>query len=298
MSTSDNPTAIANQAIDQAGLGFTIGDIEDGTRAAQTCLRYYTDTVRALLRTAHWDFARRETELFLLADASGNTPLVGNIVPSGFMYMYAYPYDCAKLRFIPRDPFGQPPIPPGNIVPPDNGAPIIQPLGMPPRTGRRMQPARFVISNTPNYIPPNIADNPTGMRGESPTGRVVILTDVKDAKGVYTVEAMYPNMWDVQFRAAVISVLAAWIAMPLADDKKMGLKMRDENVRIAQQVVRSARDTNGNESWTSSDIVVDWMQARRAGGFWRGYGGFSAGSLDGCSIAGWDALALPGGTVF
>ena len=91
-----SPTAIANQSLDAAGITFTLGDIEEGTRSAQVCLRAYRHCLQQLLRAAHWNFARKQAQMELLADASGQTPNVGTIVPAPWTYEYAYPPDCMK----------------------------------------------------------------------------------------------------------------------------------------------------------------------------------------------------------
>lgn len=284
MSDFATPTAVANQAMDAAGLDFTLGDIEEGTRPAQVALRAYSECLRQLLRAANWDFARREAPLTLLADGSGQTPDVGTIVTgSQFQYEYAYPTDCARVRYIPWNPFLSPGTPSGNIVPPDPSAPVMTGLGQQPGVGQRIRPARFLISNDTNYIPPGVGVDQQGM---SPSGRVVILTNVANAYAVYTYEALYPSVWDHQFRAAMVAYLASEIAMPLARDKKFGLQMRDRNIGIAMAKITSARATDGNETWSSSDIAVDWMRARYTGGSygpWGGYGdgpGYCFGGLD------------------
>src|SRR6202034_1002250 len=171
------PTDIGNQAIDAAGIDFTLGDIEEGTREAQVCLRAYRECLKQLLRGANWDFARREAPLTLLADATGQTPNVGTLVPDGeFTYEYAYPTDCLKIRFIPWHRFENPGVPSGNIQPPNPSAPLMTGLGNPLR-GHRIRRARFVISNDANYPPPP-GQVTWEVQGVSPVGRTVVLTNV------------------------------------------------------------------------------------------------------------------------
>lgn len=304
MTTADNPTSIANQALDQAGLTFTLGDIQDGTRPAQVCLRWYTECVRQLLRSAHWDFARREADLVLIADATGQTANVGTIVPSQFIYAYEYPTVCAKVRFIPRNPLLQPAVPSSNIQPANPSSPLTTGTGAPPYLTNPQIPSRFLISNIPDYIPSNIQQGPTDTRGISPTGRLVILSNVQNAKAVFTIDAMYPNVWDHKFRQAVVSLLAAYIALPLhtqgrADKAavRLGTQMRDDNAKLAMQAIQAARISDGNEGWYSSDISVDWLRIRNNGG---GFGNWGAwdGPGPGYCIGGWDSVMIPGGSAF
>lgn len=276
---SNLPADIINEALDAAGVDFTIGEATEGTKAAQVALRHYGQSLRQLLRMVHWDFARKVTNLTMLADATGQTDGVGTTVISPWCYEYAYPTDCMKARFLPV--FWQNPntVPTGNIVPANSSVPTSSVTSQPPyATSGALPPAPFLISMDTNY-PIDTGGNWLEVQGESPTGRVVILTNVNLAQLVYTAFMPYPSMWDSQFRAAMVAFLAAQIAMPLSTDKKFGLVMRDRNITIAKNKVMDARVTNGNESGfpQTTDHIPDWMRTRTAGGGrsapWVGGGG-------------------------
>ncbi len=287
---ANTPTDIANQALDASGIDFTLGDIAEGTRPAQVCLRWYGECFRQLLRAAPWSFARREVPLVLLADASGQTASVGTIVPSGFVYEYQYPTDCARVRYIPWHPNIQPYVPSTNIQPSNASSPQTTVSNSNPLVGTRIIPARFLITNDPNY-PPSPGQNYQDVQGVSPTGRVVILTNVKDAKCVYTTTPLYPSMWDHMFRQAMVAYLASCIAFPLAKDKKFGMEVRNQQIMIAKQQLSEARANDGQEGWHNSDLSVDWMQTRFGGG--GSYYGGVTGANDagpggyGCWGSGW-----------
>ena len=281
------PTDIANQALDSAAVEYTLGDIQDGTRPAQVTLRAYRTCLRQLLRAAQWDFARKTVPLVLLADATGNTANVGTLVPVPWVYSYGYPVDCVKARYIPHNSAGQSPsVPTGNITPPDPTSPIMTGLGTAPLVGQRIIPARFVVTTDANNLPPQPGYDTPGL---SPVTQTVILTNVQYAQLVYTCEQVYPSIWDELFRAAFVAYLASEIALPLAKDKKFGLQIRNENIKIAKQKILEARIADGNEGWFSSDIKVDWMQVRRAGGgnYWNngGGGGGGWGGYDSCGFS-------------
>lgn len=282
MSDYYSPTGIANLALDAAGIDFTLGDIEEGTKEAQVCLRAYTPCVRQLLRTANWDWARKEAPLNLVADASGQTPGIGTLVPSGFLYSYNLPLDSLKVRFIPANNWAVDlPIPPQNIVPPDSGAPLTTGTGQPPWAGNPVVPSRFLITSDPNYVPEGSAND---LPGISPIGQTIICSNIQSARCVYTFNASYPNLFDELFRSALVAYLASEIALPLSRDKKFGLTMRKENVAIAQAKIQHARATNGNETWANSDLSVDWMQIRISGrgcGAWGNNWGAGPGYLFG-----------------
>lgn len=282
------PSDIANQALDAAAVEFTIGDLQEGTRPAQVLLRAYGECLRQLLRAAPWDFARRESPLVLLADATGQTPNVGTLVPSGFLYSYEYPGDCARVRYIPWNPFQNPGVPTGNIVPPNSNQPLMPGLGQPPLVGRRIVPARYLITNDPNYpVPPGTIY--WEVQGVSPQGRLVILTNVQQARCVYTTMVLYPSVWDHLFRAALVAYLASEIALPLAKDKKFALTIREQQIAIAKQKIMEARIADGNEMTANSDLSVDWMDARSNGAWGRdgGFGNQGGIGTYGCFGGGW-----------
>lgn len=299
MSDEYSPTAISNRAIDAAGLDFTLGDISEGTDPARKVLRAYSDCLRQLLRTAPWNFCRKQVPLLLLADATGQTPNVGSIVPGGqFIYEYAIPTDLAFLRYIPWWPFQNPGVPPNNIQPSDPTAPIVDNLGQPPYTGYRVVPARFLVTGDVNYIPDGTSDAPNSTPGISPISRNVVLTNVQNAQCIYSFEASYPNLWGQNFRDAMIAYLASEISMPLQQDKKFGLQMRDRNIAIAIEKVRNARATEGRESWSNSDIRVDWMDFRNSGGGYYGAWGGGLGNMIGEYSCGWDSIGLSNGSAY
>lgn len=276
---SSLPADVANQALDAAGVEHTIGDLTEGTRTAQVLLRAYGQNLRQLLRAANWNWARRESPLVLLADATGQTPNVGSVVPMGeFIYEYAYPVDAAKIRFIPWQPFQNPGAPLGNIVPANPTVPLT--TAAPLVVGNRLIPAKFIIANDPNYPPPP-GQIYWEVQGQSPQGCVVILCNVKNANCVYTTTVIYPSMWDSLFREALVALIASNVSLPLSKDKKFGLQMRKDNIEIAKAKIREARVVDGNESVASSDISVDWMRTRRTGGWGSGRGGYGGGNFGG-----------------
>lgn len=289
---SNLPADIFNQALDAAGVDFTIGDPQEGTKAAQVTLRAYGQALRTLLRAVHWDFARQVAPLTMLADASGQTEDVGTTVVAPWAYEYAYPTNCMKARFLPANFENPNQIPEDNTQLPDVPATTV--TSQPPyATGARLVPAPFLVSMDTNY-PIDGASNWMDVQGVSPVGRVVILTNINLAQLVYTSFMPYPSMWDAQFRAAMVAYLAAEIALPLSVDKKFGLVMRDRNIIIAKNKIMDARVTNGNEASfpQTTDHLPDWMRMRDAGG---GYGTpWTGGGIWGDGGWGWNGVGFMG----
>jgi hypothetical protein len=298
------PTDVANQALDAVIWPVILGDIEDGSDEARICLRAYRQCRMQLLRAAHWNFARNTAPLTLLADATGNSGATyGTLVPnSWFVYEYALPTDCVKVRFIPWNLQSQADlVPAGNIVPPNSGVPPLGGTGTQPLLGQRIVPAKFTVETDFNYPPPTMPPE-LEFAGISPQGRTVICTNVRNATAVYTVDVVYPTLWDPLFRAALVAYLAAEIAGPIwgKKDPKFGLVLREKQVELVKAKITQARISDGNEGVFSSDIAVDWMRTRNSGGSWRGWGWGGGGAGDGPGIYGYgfDSLPLAGGSAF
>lgn len=286
------PQDIANQALDAIFWTNSIGDMEDGTFEARILLRAYSQCLRQLLRSAHWNFARKSAPLVLLADASGQTQFVGSKVDGPFQYSYAYPNDCMKMRFIPgnRRNSGSGP-PTGNIVPQNSTASTMTGFDTGPQQSGRERPARWLEGVDHNNLPTGVAD--WSQPGVSPQGRTAVFTNVKDAHGVYTALMNYPTNWDPLFRGAFVAYLGAEVAPGIwaNKDRKFGMQLRMQQMAIAKDKIISARATDGNEGWPNSDLSVDWMDFRRAGngGFGRGRDegpGYYYAGCDNCAGAG------------
>lgn len=288
-----SPTDIANLALDAIGSEFVLGDIEDGTDAAQVCLRNYPECRTTLLRGAHWQFARKQQPLFLLADATGNTPGVPTNAIVPWVYEYAYPDDAVAVRFIPYQP-SNPGAPPGNISIPPN-VPLTSGLQNTTVYASRLRPARFLVARDVNF-PPAPGQQYWDVQGASPQGRTVVLTNVQCAFAVYTSDVQYPSEWDVLFRDAMVSYLAQRIVMRLEKDRKTGIEIRREQIAITKEKLTEARRVDGNETWSSTDHVPDWIRFRNSGGPW-GYG-WGENCLVGSDYMGWSSVGFSDGSAY
>jgi hypothetical protein len=292
---SNLPQDVANQALDAIGSEVIISDLEDGSREAQVLLRAYGQCLRQLLRCAHWNFARAQTPLNLLADATGQTANVGTNVPIPWVYEYAYPIDCMKIRFLPWNTAASNPGVPANNIQTEGNAdnvPLMTNLGQAPTSLARIIPARFTEAHDPNFPGSGATWN---VQGQSPIGSTVILTNVKNAQIVYTKFVPYPSLWDSLFRGAFVAYLAQEVCMAILKDKKFALTMRAQQINVAKQKIQQARLTDGNEGWYSSDISVDWLRARNTGVYnstnW-GDGG------PGVLWGGWDMVGFADGSAY
>ena len=301
---ASDPTDMANLALDEIGIPFQLGDIEQGGREANVCNRAYNECLRQLLRAAPWAFARKQTTMQLLADASGATPNVSNVVVGGYAnkwcYEYAYPIDCARIRYVPGNQLSTPGTPAGNITPPNPNLPILPNTGTAP-WGTRVAPTPFLVTNDPNFtVGPNTSAQ--FQQGQSPVGSTVILSNVQNATLVYTFNCLYPSLWDHLFRGALVSYLGQAIALPLwagRNKPDVGLKIRMQQIAITKQKITEARVADGNEMTVSSDIPVDWIRFRRTGGGLNNYSLPGNNADYGCWGGGWNgSLVFGDGTSY
>lgn len=263
------------------------------------CLRAYGESLRQLLRAAPWAFARKQTVLQLLADASGSTPDVSALVPGGYasayQFAYAYPIDAARIRYIPGNRNIGPSAPAGNITPPNPSLPIVPPTNQSWQYGQRIVPTPFIVTNDPNFTAAP-GSNAEFLQGQSPIGNTIILSNVQNATIVYTFNAIYPSLWDHLFRGAMVAYLAQQIAFPLWSSRnkaELGMKARNEQIAIAKNFVTEARVADGNESTGQANLRVDWIAFRRTGGGMGSYSGGGGGDY-GCWGAGWNGSLLFG----
>ena len=296
---ANTPTDIANQSLDAIGVDATLGDIEEGGRIASIVLRAYRECLRQLLRGAHWDFARKQTALAIVADATNSTPNIGtNVADVAFLYEYLLPTDCVKARFVPWNPSQAPGAPAGNIVPVNAQAPLTAAPIQSPAVGMRLQPAPFLLGtdfNLPNAAQGQAAwDTPHS----SPQGTTVVMTNVRNAQLIYTAAMLYPSNWDAMFRAAFVAYLAQEIALAVITDKKLALPVRKEQIEIVRGKVTQARITDGNEGFYSTSHYATWLAARRRAGIPGGFAPWGHSGPYGVMGYGWDSLTFSDGSTF
>ena len=267
------PSRIVNQAIDMLGeTGKIIGDITDGTPVAETARRNYGQALRQLLRTAHWDWARKRAPLVLLGDATGQSAApVSSTVEWPWTYAYAWPTDAVQGRWLPYSP--------------TNAQPTTS-TGIPQTTGASVGvaypqvPGRFLVTSSSDYPvelgSPAWNQMPDLQRTEGlgPITRKIILADCSNAWFVYTRLGTVIEEWDDLFRQALVTMMALILAPVAIDDPKMRLAQRDHLIPILKNAVADARVANGNESGypQSVDHQPAWITARN-GGWWNGLGG-------------------------
>lgn len=129
-----SPADMVNLSLRRIGYKLRVGNLYDGSFAAKQALDIYAQTRDAVLAENDWDFAERNLSMTLLKSA----PVGGYIPPTvwsgttnppiGWLFEYAYPSDCLKVRVVKPTPLFVP-----NFDP---------------------QPNRFFLANDNYFTPP------------------------------------------------------------------------------------------------------------------------------------------------
>ncbi|HEV2674157.1 MAG TPA: hypothetical protein VGV37_06405 [Aliidongia sp.] len=110
----NSPSDIINNALVKIGHQQQLGSLWDGSDEAQKALAIYGQTRDQLLRTGDWDFARRDISVTATKTAPQIPGGYGYIPPTlwdptvnpplPFLFQYAYPDNCLKVRSIRPTP--------------------------------------------------------------------------------------------------------------------------------------------------------------------------------------------------
>lgn len=299
------PESICNQALVSIGHPRRIGSLREGSDEAEVMLEVYAPSLEEISRGAHWNFSRKQQKLTLLQDATlSSQPPVGTGTPGMglWLYEYAWPIDCLKARYVPLSGVINPPIPPGNIVPPDNRAPattLPQPF---PYAQTIPAPFQVSLDEVPNLTGAitnwNQLPDLDNAQGQAFNRQVVILTNQIAASLVYTSRVESPNIWDPLFRQAMVGMLAAKVVLFLIKDPKLAQARQQQAIKSAKSALEMARVSDGNEGPSNTDHIPDWIQARRSGGFSGNAGNNGLGWGMAGTFYGWESTPFPDGTAY
>jgi hypothetical protein len=105
----NNAADVINLALARVGYRMRIGSLYDGSEASKIGLTLYAQTRDEVLRESDWGFAQRTVTLTLLktAPTGGYVPptvWTSSYPPLPWIYEYAYPADCIKIRALKNAP--------------------------------------------------------------------------------------------------------------------------------------------------------------------------------------------------
>jgi hypothetical protein len=296
---------IVNRALDSIGyVGVPVGDLQEGSTTASAALRVYQTTRCQLLRAANWGFARRRAQLTLLQDATGQTTLTNARVGTGtpgqypWTYMYQWPTDGLRARWVPANWYGAGQQVPGNISTP--ATPLFTAQSTSPLMQRDV-PTRFLV--TSDIVPAltgaitswNQYPDFGSVHGQSPAQQTVILSNQQNASLVYTADVLPPDLWDPLFQQAMVATLGSLLAMPVLADKKFALQVRRDQIAMAKAALDMARVSDGDEGWTSTDHQPDFISVRSSGSRWNSW---EPGGGGGYLGLGWGSMSFADGSAF
>jgi len=237
---ADVPSVVdlVNRALLGIGARANVSVMTENSTESNAASILFQPTFEQLGRTANWNCLRKQATLTLLKAAAG-TPensdgTVLPIPPQPWLYEYAYPTDCLRMRyvlptFIPASETTSP------LFPVANSAAATY-------SGSGGQIPFAVNYDTDTFGNPYVS----------------ILTSVASAQAVYTVNAANPNIWDSQFQAAFVAALGAFLVTPLS----LSMPLMQMMARSADRQIADARASDGNEGYQSQNREADWIVAR------------------------------------
>lgn len=233
-----NVVSLVNRALLSIGARSNISSIDEGSTESNAAAVLYTPTFESLARAAHWACLRKQANLSLIMAAQG-TPenqdgTLLPIPPQPWLYAYQYPSDCLQLR---------------SVLP-----------NMTPQTGST--PQTSVGNLAPSYIGFDGQYNFAVAYSTDPSNNPIniILTNVSQAQGIYTVNQPNPELWDSQFQAAMVASLAAYFVPALG----LNIPLVQIQIKMAEKIINDARARDGNEGVLTMDHLPDWIRARGA----------------------------------
>lgn len=98
-----SPADVVNLALRRIGYKLRVGNLYDGSKASGIALDIYAQTRDQLLRQNDWGFAERNVQPTLLKQAPpAYVPMTpwdpATCPPIPYLFEYAYPDDCLKVR--------------------------------------------------------------------------------------------------------------------------------------------------------------------------------------------------------
>lgn len=239
---------IVNRALIAIGARANVTSLQERSPEAEQANWLYVPTRQALLRAAHWNFARKTAYLTVIKSAPGTptNPGPGTLAwdpatqpAPPWLYEYAYPSDCLQVRFV------QPQISVG-FGPTDQ------------------------IFSVPSYTPvPNIGYTAQRFQVATDTDHGgqqvnVILTNQGTAICIYTMDIVNENLWDGLFQQAMVESLGSQLALQLNGNVQLARLQAGK----AMEAINQARARDGDEGLTVNDHTPGWIAIRGWAGDW------------------------------
>jgi hypothetical protein len=140
-----SPADVINNALARIGYKLRVGSLYEGSMAAKKALDIYAQTRDEILRQSDWQFAERNLTLQLLkqAPAGGYVPPTAwssAYPPLPWIFEYAYPTDCLKVRAVKAVPI---------FIPNFDPQPVVYGLE---NDNSLTPPAKVILCNIPSAV--------------------------------------------------------------------------------------------------------------------------------------------------
>lgn len=241
MATEAELVSIYNYAMSLAGGRSTIAATAETSAEAKIMNIQYERTLKQMLDTALWSFARRAARGVVFKAAFGVTDApVGTAAtwdstwpPPPWMYEYKQPADCLRVRYVVPFPGATS----GATVSPTVSADNYY-VGNPPY--------EFIVSSDTDTAP------------TPDTFHRVILTNLNAPVIIYTAYLNEPTLWPPLFEQAFAFMLAARIAQPLGASMEF-LKI---NLQQGLTLLQQAQVANANQGMQFNLSTPEWLRVR------------------------------------
>jgi hypothetical protein len=220
----------------------TISSFDDDNVQARAARVLFTSTFEGMARETPWACLKKQEPITIVRAAEG-TPEnpQGTTLPIArppYNYEYVIPSDCLDTRYL---------------------VPHIKPSSYPQDDIPQTTASRIAMTAYPagGAIPFETA------YGTNELGQPikVILTNLRHAELVYTVNNDNPDVWDSLFQRAMVARLAAYFVPAL----NLNINLISLCEKIASQAIGDAMASDGNEGINVMDHTPDWILARGAG---------------------------------
>jgi hypothetical protein len=240
---------ISNKALGLMGSRSQIATMTENSNEAIACNLILSGLRDELLRLAPWNCATFFNNLSLICAApgtpentsAGTTTWQRGQPPPPWSYEYAYPSDCLRpLWIVPQFTTGF-----------SGGVPITTAITGGAPAFWNGPPVKFKVAI-------DQISSVTGLPANGGDDTKVVLTNQQQALLCYIRQVINPNVWDPMFQNALSMAMAGRLVFALSGDKALAnLKLQEANAAIS-----IARQGDGNEGLTVTDVTPDWIRGR------------------------------------
>ena len=251
-----NILSIWNRSLGSIGARSQVQSQNEGSPESIACNTFFQSTFEAMARTAWWNCLSKQAPLSLVSAAPGTMENPKGALtpypPNPWAYSYLVPPDSLRIRKM---------VPPPAMLQGTGGVPIFP-----------INNALYAYNGQRRIIPFEVTYGIDTNGNPAET----ILTNLRGAQAIYTVNQSNPAYWDSLFQQAMVNALAVYLVPALSLDKAlMQMKRQD-----AEAIITQARAADGNEGTVSQQREASWIAARNGSSGLQGWLGYNGPNLN------------------